>query len=104
MRRISPTYESVDNYEACGLSPRIAVGDHQEGQALADDLRAAGFRGLLSLSAALPGAVNLSLFGERYEKLLLHMDPWKWPNPDRNIWLPCQPAVRAGPGSRGAHN
>ena len=65
---------SLDRYDACGLDPRIAVGDHGESQALADELRDAGYRGLLSPSAALPGSVNLSLFGERYERVILHTD------------------------------
>jgi len=47
---------SFDRYDTCGLDPAIAVEPHTLGrsQALADDLRAAGFRGVLSPSAALP--------------------------------------------------
>jgi RES domain-containing protein len=81
---------TFDHYEACGLDAAIAVGDHTASQALADELRGAGFRGMLSPSAALPGVVNLTLFGERYEKVLL-TDVAAWANPDVDAWLPCQP-------------
>jgi hypothetical protein len=81
---------TFDHYDACGLDPAIAVGGHAASQDLADELRAAGFRGVLSPSAALPGVVNLTLFGERYEKLLL-TDVATWTNPDVDTWLPCQP-------------
>lgn len=60
---------TFDKWEACGLSPAIAVGDHAASQALASELRRAGYRGVLSPSAALDvaGAVNLTLFGARVE-------------------------------------
>jgi hypothetical protein len=87
---------SFDRYEAFGIDPVIAVGDHAPAQALADDLRAAGFRGVLSPSASLPDVVNLTVFGERYEKVLL-TDPAAWSNPDPDAWLPCHPVVEAGP-------
>ncbi len=45
-------------YDQCGLDPRLAVGAHPEAQELADALIAAGYRGLLSPSAALPGATD----------------------------------------------
>ena len=48
-------------WDACGLDPAIAVGEHTRSQAVADDLRATGYRGLLAPSAALPGAVNLTV-------------------------------------------
>jgi RES domain len=88
---------SFDNYEACGLDPAIAVEpDHDRSQDLGDDLRDAGFRGLLSPSAALPGVVNLTVFGERYEKVL-STDVAAWPNPGPGLWLPCQTVVEEGP-------
>lgn len=61
---------TFDRWEACGLDPAIAVGDHADSQALASELRRAGYRGVLSPSAALDvaGAVNLSLFGGRVEQ------------------------------------
>jgi RES domain-containing protein len=60
---------TFDKWEACGLDPAIAVGHHADSQALASELRRAGFRGVLSPSAALDvaGAVNLTLFGGRIE-------------------------------------
>ena len=44
---------TFDNWEACGLDPAIAVGDHDDSQSLASELRRARFRGVLSPSAAL---------------------------------------------------
>ena len=81
---------SFDAYEACGLDPAIAVGGHAASQALSSELRAAGYRGVLSPSAALdrPGALNLTLFGERIEHRIAG-----GPLPDRpvvpsGLWLP----------------
>jgi hypothetical protein len=87
---------SFDKYDACGLDPRIAVGEHSDSQALADDLLAGGFRGVLSPSAALSGVINLTVFGERYERVLL-TDVAAWPNPDPDAWLPVQAVVEEGP-------
>lgn len=79
---------TFDDWEACGLDPALALGEHPPSQELADELRDAGYRGLLAPSAALPGAVNLTLFGERYEeRLLTGLDSWA--NPDPAIFLPC---------------
>jgi hypothetical protein len=60
---------TFDKWEACGLDPEIAVGDHADSQALASELRRAHYRGVLSPSAALDvaGAVNLTVFGGRIE-------------------------------------
>jgi RES domain-containing protein len=78
-------------YEACGLDPEIAVGEYAASQALADELRGAGYRGVLSPSAALdwPGAINLTLFGERVEQRI-----YGGPLPERPLapgafWLPA---------------
>jgi len=87
---------TFDRYEACGLNPVIGVGEHAASQALAEELRAADFRGVLSPSAALPGVINLTLFGQRYEKVLL-TDLASWSNPDADAWLPCQRVVEEAP-------
>ncbi|MDQ3933334.1 MAG: RES family NAD+ phosphorylase [Actinomycetota bacterium] len=77
---------SFDAYERCGLDPRIAVGDHSVSQDLADELRAARFRGILSPSAALPFGTSLTLFGERYEKVLpTGLERWTNPDPTRRV-------------------
>lgn len=84
------------HYDACGLDPRLAVGKHTESQKLADELRDAGFRGVLSPSAALVGATNLTLFGARYEKVLLGgLD--RWPNPQPELRVPCSLVVEGNP-------
>lgn len=58
----------------CGLPAAMMTARRRDGrpdyrgcQDLADELRSAGYRGLLSPSAALAGAINLTLFGERFE-------------------------------------
>lgn len=87
---------SFDHYDACGLDPQIAVASHAASQALADELRAAGYRGILSPSAALVGATNLTLFGERFERVLLGgLTSWRNPNPD--ILLPVSLAADGHP-------
>jgi RES domain len=87
---------TFERYDACGLDPRIAVGDHAAAQRLADDLRDAGYRGLLSPSAALVGATNLTLFGSRFEKVLLGgLEIWRNPQPE--IRLPCSLVVEGNP-------
>jgi hypothetical protein len=60
---------SFDRYVACGLAPELAVGPHADAWTLAGELRAAGYRAVLSPAAAYdqPDAVNLTLFGERIE-------------------------------------
>jgi RES domain len=81
---------TFDAWEACGLDPAIAVGDHDRSQTLASELRRAGYRGVLSPSAALDvaGAVNLTLLGgrieHRFEGLPLPDEPVAANGP----WLP----------------
>ncbi len=87
---------TFDRYEACGLDPEIAVGDHAAAQGLADELRAAGFRGVVSPSAALAGATNLTLFGPRFEKVLLGGLP-TWENPRPDLRVPCTLVVEGNP-------
>lgn len=87
---------TFQRYADCGLDPRLAVGSHEASQALADELRAAGYRGLASPSAALCGATNLTLFGERYEKVLLG-GLSEWDNPQPGVRVPCSLVAEAGP-------
>jgi hypothetical protein len=87
---------TFDRYEVCGLDHRIAVGSHNDSQALAGELRAESFRGVLSPSAALVGATNLTLFGARFEKVLLGgLDRWANPQPD--VRVPCSLVVEGNP-------
>lgn len=52
----------------CGLKTDAFIdSDYSKSQALAEELAGAGYWGLLAPSAALPGAVSLTLFGPRYE-------------------------------------
>jgi hypothetical protein len=52
----------------CGLDPSAFVSDDlAKCQRLADELAAAGYTGVASPSAALPGSVNVTLFGPRRE-------------------------------------
>jgi hypothetical protein len=77
---------SFARYADCGLDPLLAVGPHAPAQDLADELRDAGFRGLLSPSAALVGATNLTLFGPRYEKVLLGgLEDWAGTHPGLRV-------------------
>lgn len=71
----------------CGLDPEIAVGPWSASQGLADLLRDSGYRGLLTPSAALPGAVNLTIFGERYE-IEISTGETAPGNPDPGLWYP----------------
>lgn len=77
---------TFDRYLACGLAPELAVGDHRNTWSLANDLRTAGYRGVLSPAAAYdrPYAVNLTLFGERLEDEHYGAmpDPSENPRPD----------------------
>jgi hypothetical protein len=59
---------TFDLIQAYGLDPAQLVNDdHVYCRELAVALRAANFRGVLSPSAAYPGATNLTLFGPRRE-------------------------------------
>lgn len=87
---------SFKAYRACGLDPLVAVGDHAASQRLAEELRAADYRGVLSPSAALAGATNLTLFGPRYEKVLTS-GLARWANPRPELRLPCSLVVEGHP-------
>lgn len=66
-------YSTFEQAEAAGFPPQALVGeDYDRCEAEADRLRESGFRGVLAPSAALPGAVNLTLFGRRL------MVPWDY--------------------------
>jgi RES domain-containing protein len=81
---------TFDAWEACGLDPAIAVGDHADSQALASELRRARYRGVLSPSAALDveGAVNLALFGARIEHHIRGLPLPDAPVEEHGPWLP----------------
>lgn len=83
---------SFDAWEACGLDPALAIGPHADCQRLVVELHDAGYRGVLSPSAALPDTINLTLFGPRYEHVM-NSDPRAWVNPDPSTWLACQLAA-----------
>lgn len=82
---------SFDAWAACGLDPALAVGDHAACRELADELRAAGYRGVLAPSAALDvaGAVNLTLFGERIEHRISGGPLPDEPVARSGVWLPA---------------
>lgn len=86
---------SFDKYEAAGLDPGVAVGPHDRSQALADELRAAGFRGVLSPSAAIRDVVNLTLFGPRVE-LPTREGVDVHPNPRPGLFVPCELVADGG--------
>jgi len=59
-------YSTFDRADAAGFSAQALVeDDHERCQAEAGWLMAQGARGLLSPSAALPGSLNVTLFGPR---------------------------------------
>lgn len=78
---------SFERFASCGLDPEVAIGPWRSSHALADELRGAGYRGLLAPSAALPGAVNLTVFGERYEVEIATGEVAPG-NPDPALWYP----------------
>ena len=75
---------SFDTAPTWGVSAQQLVGDdHAPCQAAAVAIRAAGYRGLVAPSAALPGASTLALFGARM------MSPYELPAPDEDLDVPC---------------
>lgn len=83
---------SFEDWRSCGIDPEVAVGSHGPCRQLAEALRARGFRGVLSPSAALPDTLNLTLFGRRYERVVTS-NPQVWNNPSPGLWLACQAAA-----------
>lgn len=67
-------YSTFERAERAGFPPQALVDeDYERCQIEAERLLSAGFRGVLAQSAALPGAVNLTLFGRRLAV------PWGYP-------------------------
>jgi len=59
-------YSTFEKAKAAGFAPQALVDeDCERCQAEGRRLRELGFRGVLAPSAALPGAINLTLFGRR---------------------------------------
>jgi hypothetical protein len=89
---------TFDHYVACGLKPELAVGAHAHAWPLADELRAAGYRGVLSPAAAYdqPGAINLTLFGERIEAQEYGAMPDPTANPRPDTFIPAILMADAG--------
>jgi RES domain-containing protein len=86
---------SFDTITACGLDPAIFVDDDRRPcQAIADELRAAGYRGLLSPSASLPGVTNLTLFDARRE---LFARPGSTPNIRPDLYVHVNLAADLSP-------
>ena len=57
---------TFDLADQCGIEPPILIGDdHEPCRALRVELASAGFTGVLAPSAALPGALSITLFGAR---------------------------------------
>lgn len=78
---------TFDHWVDCGLDPAAAVADdHTECQKIADWLTDSGYRGVLAPSAALPGSINLTVFGGRYEHVAI-ADPRDLPARDPDLWL-----------------
>lgn len=80
---------TFDAYTQSGLSPELAVGPHEDCRPLADELRAAGYRGVLSPAAAYdrPEVVNLTLFGERIESQHYGAMPAPARNPRPDMYI-----------------
>lgn len=85
-------YSTFEKAHACGFSPEALVADeYEESQAEARRLRQLGYAGLLTPSAALPEALNLTLFGARL------LGTWGKP-PDLASAIPaCRVAVGSPP-------
>ncbi|MBV9311740.1 MAG: RES family NAD+ phosphorylase [Solirubrobacterales bacterium] len=89
---------SFERYLDCGLPPELAVGSHEQSWDLAYELRSAGYRGVLSPSAAYdqPGETNLTLFGERIEDQIYGAMPDPSENPRPEMYLVALLVTDAG--------
>lgn len=89
---------TFDRYVDAGLKPELAVGPHAAAWPLADELRAAGYRGVLSPAAACdrPDAVNLTLFSERIEAQEYGAMPDPAANPRPDLFIPAILIADAG--------
>lgn len=88
---------TFDRWRDCGLDPDMAVADdHSRCQDLAAWLVGQGYRGVVAPSAALPGSINITVFGGRYEHMAVD-DPSALPERDPDLWL------RVAVAAEGAH-
>ncbi|GIK83196.1 MAG: hypothetical protein BroJett024_43010 [Alphaproteobacteria bacterium] len=89
---------TFDSYRACGLAPETALGPHDLSQPLAVELVEAGYRGVLSPSAAFDqaDAINLTLFGERLEDHHHVAMPRPEDNPRPGLFIPVLTITEAG--------
>jgi hypothetical protein len=84
-------YSTLDKAHDAGFPIEALVSeDYERCQVEAERLRGRGFRGVLAPSAALPGAVNLTLFGRRLAV------PWDYPR--GNLMASFVPAKRLAVG------
>lgn len=84
-------YSTFERAEAAGFPPEALVGeDYERCQTEAERLRGKGFRGVLAASAALPGAVNLTLFGRRLAV--------RWDYPEASLMASFVPTKRLAIG------
>jgi len=84
-------YSTFERAHDAGFPPEALVTeDYERCQAEAERLRAHGFRGVLAPSAALPGTVNLTLFGRRL--------PVPWDYPERALMASFVAAKRLAVG------
>jgi RES domain len=84
-------YSTFEKAEDAGFPPEALVSeDYERCQVEAERLRKRGFRGVLAPSAALPGAVNLTLFGRRLSVA--------WDYPQASLMASFIPAKRLAVG------
>ncbi len=84
-------YSTFEKAEAAGFPPEALVEeDYERCEVEADRLRVANFRGVIAPSAALPGAVNLTLFGRRLSV--------EWDFPEASLLASFVPAKQLAVG------